>query len=140
LVGVRGDSGERDEGRDQQRSQQAQRRRESVDHGASDGEEWKSGRRASNHSGGRRRRGTSNDLNYAYRRVSGWQITRGANWKCRIAPTPSADPAADRCVQYFPDRAGMHERIAGQCTRACVLNSSMRSVRHIEKLNKKPSN
>ncbi|WP_175980754.1 MULTISPECIES: hypothetical protein [unclassified Burkholderia] len=93
----------------------------------------------SNHSGGRRRRGTSNDLNYAYRRVSGWQITRGATWKCRIAPTPSTDPAADRRVQYFPDRAGMHERIAGQRTREFVLNSSMRSARHIEKLNKKPS-
>ncbi|WP_218929485.1 hypothetical protein [Burkholderia sp. MSMB0856] len=79
-------------------------------------------------------------MNYAYRRVSGWQITRGANWKCRIAPTPSADPAADRRVQYFPDRAGMDERIAGQRTREFVLNSSMRSARHIEKLNKKPSN
>ncbi|WP_156437129.1 hypothetical protein [Burkholderia sp. RF2-non_BP3] len=68
--------------------------------------------------------------------------------KSRVAPIGNVESRERRApipqpidgVQYFPDRAGMHERIAGQRTRECVLNSSMRSVRHIEKLNKKPSN
>ncbi|GAU04815.1 hypothetical protein BSLA_02r2708 [Burkholderia stabilis] len=43
----------------------------------------KSGREASRHSGGRFRRGTSNDLNYAYRRLAGCRAGRAVlrGWK-----------------------------------------------------------
>jgi len=66
--------------------------------------------------------------------VSGW-IEEGKPARVRRL-SARRSVQCDRGVQYFPDRAGVHEKNAGQRTREFVLNSQMRSTLHFEKLNK----